>query len=41
MTIPDSQMGLDPGLVASRMEKELEAEACCSFVGAHLRRSPA
>jgi hypothetical protein len=31
MTIPDSQMGLDPSLFACRMEKEFEAEARCSF----------
>jgi hypothetical protein len=37
MTIPDSQMGLDPGLFACRMEKQFEAEARCSFCG---RASP-
>jgi hypothetical protein len=33
MTIPDSPMGLDPGLFACRMEKDLESEAHCSFCG--------
>jgi hypothetical protein len=37
MTIPDSQMGLDPELFACRMEKPFEAEARCSFCG---RASP-
>jgi hypothetical protein len=37
MTIPDSQMGLDPGLFACRMEKNFEAKQCCSFCG---RASP-
>jgi hypothetical protein len=36
MTIPDSQMGLNE-LFASRMEKQFEAEARCSFCG---RASP-
>ena len=33
MTIPDSQMGLEAGLFACRMEKEFEAEQRCSFCG--------
>jgi ClpX C4-type zinc finger len=37
MTIPDSQLGLDPELFACRMEKQFEAEARCSFCG---RASP-
>jgi hypothetical protein len=37
MTIPDSQMGLDPKFFACRMEKQFEAEARCSFCG---RASP-
>jgi hypothetical protein len=33
MTIPYSQMGLDPELFACRMEKEFEAQRRCSFCG--------
>ena len=33
MTIPDSQLGLDPGLFAARMEKEYEAHQRCGFCG--------
>jgi hypothetical protein len=37
MTKPDETLGLDAGLFAARMEKEIEAEVRCSFCG---RSSP-